>query len=165
MCGHVSQATCAAHAKHLTICPLEAEDDRLKIRWLETDTARPDGKAARASDYVAIENAKADDGYMENYLILDGDTPIGSFGISLGQPDLVRIKNLLLAKEHRGRGLGSAAIRFAAQQANRLSRWWIGAFALSPGPALNLYESHGMTAIGIQTEMIAPLAMLSNESS
>ncbi len=164
MCASLSQLRCANLATELTVRAAEPGDDHLKRQWLEADAARPDGKALSARDYVAIENAKAGDGYMENYVILEGDTPIGSFGISLGQTDLVRIKNLLLAKEYRGRGLGGAAIDFAARQARKQSRAWIGAFALSPGPALDLYKSYGMRAVGIQTEMIAPLAPLSKGS-
>ncbi|MEL7318202.1 MAG: GNAT family N-acetyltransferase [Pseudomonadota bacterium] len=165
MCGHVAQVSGATLAKNLTIRALEPGDYRLKAQWLEADAARPDGKAMVARDYVAMENAKANDGYMTSHLILDGGTPIGAFGISLGQPNLVRIKNLLLAKEYRGRGLGSAAISFASQEARRLSRSWIGAFALSPGPALKLYESHGMKPSGIQTELIASLALIGREGA
>ncbi|MEM7701700.1 MAG: GNAT family N-acetyltransferase [Pseudomonadota bacterium] len=165
MCGGLSQLRFTGPANGLTVRTAGPGDDRFKMRWLETDANRPDGKAMAAHDYIATDNAKADDGYMENYLILEGDMPIGSFGISLGQPDLVRMKNLLLAKEYRGRGFGSAAISFAARQAQSLSRPWIGAFALSPGPALSLYESHGMKAVGIQTEMIAPLANVAKGGS
>ena len=162
MFGNLADTEFEPLAADISVRALQPEDDRLKQSWLDMDSARPDGKATSGSDYVAIENAKADAGYMENYVITERGTPIGSFGLSLGQPDLVRIKNLLLAKPHRGRGLGYAAIGFAAQEARRVSRRWIGAFVLTSGTARNLYERAGLRAIGAQTEMIAPLALLAD---
>ncbi|MEM6585251.1 MAG: GNAT family N-acetyltransferase, partial [Pseudomonadota bacterium] len=162
MCGNLADTPFEPLAPDISVRALQPDDDRLKKSWLDMDSARPDGKATSGSDYVAIENAKADARYMDNYVITERGEPIGSFGISLGQPDLVRIKNLLLAEPHRGRGLGYTAIAFAAQEARRLSRGWIGAFVLTSGTARNLYERAGLRDIGVQTEMMAPLELLAD---
>ena len=135
LCGNLAATQFEPLAPDISVRALQPGDDRLKKSWLDMDSARPDGKATSGSDYAAMENAKADVGYMENYVITDRGTPIGSFGLSLGQPDLVRIKNLFLAKPHRGRGLGYAAIGFAAQEARRLSRGRIAAIVLKSGTA------------------------------
>ena len=146
--------------EEVSVDRLNASSDPIKTALFESDEKRPDGKPSLAADFVLMERAKIEAGYMRGYLIAYRGMAAGCFGISLDQPGLVRLKNLFLAPRYRGRGLARLAIRFAANLGVRNERHMLGAFAIKAHGTQKLYEGCGLHVVGSQTEMTARRSLL-----
>ncbi len=135
----------------ISIRPARPRDDAAKTALYAEDDARPDGKSARAQDYVALERIKIDAGYMDPFLVeVDGE-PAGCFGLSRGRT-LYRLKNLFAAPRFRGAGCGPAMVAFAARLARADHVGGLGVLAIAGGAGERLYARSGMKTIGVQTE-------------
>lgn len=135
----------------LSVRPAGPGDDAAKTALYAEDDARPDGKSARAQDYVALERIKIDAGYMDPFLVeVDGE-PAGCFGLSRTGA-LYRLKNLFAAPRFRGLGCGAAMVAFAARHARSNGADGLGVLAIAGGAGERLYARSGMRVIGVQTE-------------
>ena len=155
----VDQASPARVPPNIKVRDLTRADDPIKISLLDEDSARPDGKASHARDYVELERLKIEAGYMKGFMIEVDDEPAGFFSLSI-QNDLVRMKNLFSAPRMRGQGCGAAIIAFAREFGRKNGKQHLGVFAIEGGAGERLYARNGMKAIGAQTEYSAKIDTL-----
>jgi GNAT superfamily N-acetyltransferase len=120
---------------------------------------RPDGHPCAGAAWTALERLKAGAGYLEPWLLREGGSegPVrGAFG--LGRTEgLLRLKNLVLHPEVRGRGAGEAVLAFAAARARALGVPAVGCWALAGEAGERLYRRAGLQEVGRQEAWEAPL--------
>lgn len=114
---------------------------------------RPDGKAATAKDWTALERRKSEAGYARFYLAEFDGRPCGTFGLADCGP-LLRLKNIAVHPEFQRRGIARAMLDFALRHADAGGFEWVGAFVLEQGPTGSLYPSCGFEVAGSQTEWV-----------
>lgn len=145
------------------VCPIDvrpivtAEDWEAKERLAAASARRPDGKAASAQEWTALERRKSDAGYARFCLAeLDG-RPCGAFGLADCGP-LLRLKNIAVHPDFHRRGIARAILDFALRHADAAGFASVGAFVLDDGATGRLYPSCGFEAIGAQIEWTRELA-------
>jgi len=133
-----------------------AESWRAKLDFHGACPVGPDGHAAPAGLWVAMERRRAEAGYLRPWLVrLDG-TVCASFGLA-GQGQLARLKNLVLHPAFRGRGLARHVVRLAAETAAEDGALGVGCFALERHHAVAMYQALGFETVIRQYEWVAPL--------
>lgn len=142
-----------AYSEAFTVRPITKADDDIKIKLLASDTARPDGKTTSAHDYVAMERAKIDAGYMTAYMVEYEGVPSACYALSSGD-NFVRMKNLFTHARLRGRGCGTVIVRHAEQVAAQLGKAFMGVFGMPESAGMRLYRRTGHQQVGTHTEFI-----------
>ena len=142
----------------MTLDPVRSADAwRAKLDFHRACPVGPDGHAAPAELWVAMERRRAGAGYLRPWLVrLDG-TVCGTFGLA-GQGQLARLKNVVLHPGFRGRGLARHVVRLAADSAAGDGALGVGCFALERHHALAMYQALGFEPVIRQYEWVAPLA-------
>ena len=137
--------------------PVRGDGDwRRKLELAASLEQLPDGKQATAAAWTELERRKCEAGYMEAYLIELDDQACGAFAMA-PRGGLLRLKNLVVHPDYRGRGLARAAVRHAVGHAGENGFEWVGAFAIAGGTGQRLYERCGFAAITSQVEWSRPL--------
>ena len=101
--------------------------------------------------WTALTRAKEASGKLEAYLIeWDGELR-GSFCL-MEADGLVRLRDLIVIPESRGRGYGAAAVSFAGEEGRRRGKNLLGAFAEDFSVAASLLQRLGLQGEPTLTE-------------
>ena len=121
----------------------------------------PDGKQANAAAWTMLERRKCEAGYMDAFLIeLEGEC-CGAFGLASSRR-LLRLKNLVVHPAYRRRGVGRAAVSYAAMHAREAGFDWLGVYALEASNGGALYAKSGLAVVTEQIEWTRPLCLADN---
>ncbi len=139
--------------------PVEsAADWCAKLAFHRACTTGPDGHAAPAELWVAMERRRAESGYLTPFLVrLDG-LVCSTFALA-GRGALARLKNLVVHPHFRGRGLARHVIRLAMERA-AAGAAALGCFALERHHSLPMYRALGFVPVIRQREWVSPLPAL-----
>jgi ribosomal protein S18 acetylase RimI-like enzyme len=108
------------------------------------------------ADWVEMERRKAEAGYMSCWLVRSGDEICASFGLAeFGS--LLRLKNVLVSRDYRRRGIGRSIVAFGLSRAAARGFEDFGCYTFPGTSAVDLYQACGMTVVGSQTEWLGPL--------
>ena len=114
----------------------------------------PDRHGIAPERAVALERRKSLGGGMDVWLIR-ADGAVAGTMCSFGCGDLLRLKNLLVHRDLRRRGIGLAAIAELARR-GRLTGLVLGAFAVAGPPEIGLYERPGIVPVARWEEWLGP---------
>ena len=108
--------------------------------------------------WTQLERSKCQTGELKCYLIQTGEAVRGAIGM-MEIDGLIRLKNLVLASEHRRIGIAAATItKIAAMKLGSQDNRWIGAFGIEGGRGEKLYRSLGMATVCRQFEWTKELS-------
>lgn len=113
-----------------------------------------DGHAMEPERWVELERRKVDAGGLAPWLILEGEAPVGTAG-TMRVGGLLRLKNLLVHRDRRRRGVATAAIAAFRTMAEREGRAF-GFFGVEGTPGELVYRKCGMTPVTRWTEWLGP---------
>ena len=114
----------------------------------------PDRHEIAPERAVELERRKSLDGGMEVWLIR-ADGAVAGTMCSFSCGDLLRLKNLLVHRDLRRRGIGLAAIAELARR-GRLAGLVLGAFVIAGPPEIGLYERPGIVPVARWEEWLGP---------
>jgi len=119
---------------------------------LTSKTGRtPDGHSSAIDHYAILEGLKITSGYMVPYFLeVDGNV-IGSIKLSR-EGELARIKNLIVAPEHRRKGVATRMIKAFMRMAIEQDMTYVGAYAVENSGAIPMYTNPGMDIVCQQFE-------------
>jgi GNAT superfamily N-acetyltransferase len=139
---------------HTDVClrPVRTAGDwQRKLDLHEACPLTPDGYTTPAADWVAMEQRKCENGAMRAYLIERANQVCGAVS-AIDMGPLLRLKNLVIRPGFRRTGLGAAAVRALACEANRAGKQAMGCFALEEGLGLRTYLRAGLVVTTYQVE-------------
>jgi GNAT superfamily N-acetyltransferase len=140
----VSTVAPSAQAHAVCLRPVCTEDDwRLKERLHEQPLAGSDGYHHDPARWVSLMRTKAATGFKEPYLIEQGGRAVGEVAL-MEMQHLMRLKNLFILPEARGKGLGVAAVALAWDEAVRRGKGAIGVLGIEGSPGARLYQRCGL---------------------
>jgi GNAT superfamily N-acetyltransferase len=135
----------------ITLRPIAGADlpflERVYASTREQELALTDWTDAQKRDFVAMQFAAQHRYYQEHYtrtafcVVILGDQPVGRLYVDIGAAE-IRIVDIALLPEARGRGLGGALLGAVLREAERLglpARIHVEMF----NPALRLYQRLG----------------------
>ena len=129
-----------------------------KLAFHRASLVGPDGHAAPAELWVAMERRRAEAGYLQPYLVRHDGVICGAFALA-GQGALCRLKNLVLHPGFRGRGIARHVVRLAIERASAGAAA-VGCFAFAHHHALPMYRALGFMPVVSQREWVSPLPAL-----
>ncbi len=110
-----------------------------------------DGHSYSPASWVALEKARAETGCVKFYLIEQDGKLHGTVGL-MRIGSALRVKNLFLRPDSRGRGLGAATLARIFDRINGSDTRAAGVVALRREPAEGFYRACGMNEIGTLVE-------------
>lgn len=110
-----------------------------------------DGYRSNPAQWVELERRKCEAGYMEAWLIEENREVVGAVS-SARVGDLLRVKNLLVHPEFRGRGIAEATIRQFSGMARDQGAALVGAIRMAGVSTAGFYQKAGWRKLGEQTE-------------
>jgi hypothetical protein len=117
----------------------------------------PDGHEAASARRLELERRKVETGGMRAWLIRDaGDGEVAGTVCTLEHGEILRLKNLLVARDRRRRGIGTSAVAALAATAGRSGRT-LGVVALADAPSAAMYRRPEALEVARWIEWIAPL--------
>lgn len=132
--------------------PVEADEGwRAFQRIAASSQTTPDGHANDPDLWTQAIRKKTEDGRLKTYLVLDGQTPVGSLS-TLSCGSVLRMKNLVVVPELRRRGAATGGISAAIRRDLREAHQAIGVFALRAGAGSALYANVGFQQVLTRTE-------------
>jgi len=118
----------------------------------------PDGHEADSARKVELERRKVETGHMRAWLIRDArDGAVAGTVCSLEHGGILRMKNLLVDRKLRRRGIGSGAMAALAAMAGRAGME-LGIVALKEEPAAAMYRRPEVLPVARWIEWLAPPA-------
>jgi GNAT superfamily N-acetyltransferase len=111
------------------------------------DPVAPDGYDASPDDWWELMRRKQQAGGMECYVIESDGRPRGTIGI-VPMPDVLRIKNVFVAHEARGNGIGRAAVWAVWRAAAERGKCGAGVLGVRDTPGAELYARAGLRTAG-----------------
>ena len=135
------------------VVDLSGWDEKRHIH--EASDISPDGHLGDARSWCEMEQRRSAHGYMRPFLICQDDAVCGTICLA-SRGSLLRLKNLVIHPDWRGRGIATAAVRAAVLLARRSGYESVGCFAIPGGPALTVYQQAGLHPIVTQTEWLQP---------
>lgn len=114
----------------------------------------PDGHATTADRWVELERRKTGPNGLMPWLIRVGDTVTGT-AATMGQGDLLRLKNVLVHRDFRRRGIATAAVAAFGIMAEKKGRT-LGLFTVVGSPGELVYRRCGMQAAARWIEWLGP---------
>lgn len=136
----------------LRLRPVETSSDWLeKLRLHEVSAEFSDGHAYEAQEWVEMERRKCLTGRMTCFLIEHGTELHGSICL-MREGRALRIKNLYLQPESRGRGIGSQTLRAIFGIHLRSGDSAAVVYGVQGDPGERLYRSQNMVEICRQYE-------------
>ncbi len=136
------------------VVDLSGWDEKRRIH--EACDVTPDGHLGDARSWCEMEQRRSAHGYMRPFLIFHDETVCGTLCLA-SRGILLRLKNLAIHPDWRGRGIATAAVRAAVLIARRAGYESVGCFAIPGGPALTVYQQVGFHPIVTQTEWLQPV--------
>lgn len=129
--------------RQVTLEPITDDDGwRRKLAVHPSPNDRPDGVTLDPTRWTAFERVKANAGYFTAYLALEHGVPCGAVAAAR-QGSMLRVKNLVVAPAHRGRGVGAAIMAAMVHLAHDERRETVGAFAPLGGRGERCYRGVG----------------------
>jgi GNAT superfamily N-acetyltransferase len=135
------------------VVDLSGWDEKRRIH--ESTDIAADGHPGDPRSWCEMEQRRCAHGYMRPFLVCQGDAVCGTLCLA-SRGSLLRLKNLVIHPDWRGRGVGTAAARAAVVLARRAGYETVGCFAIPGGPALSVYQQAGFHPIVTQTEWLQP---------
>jgi len=135
------------------VVDLSGWDEKRRIH--EACDISPDGHPAEPRAWTEMEQRRSAHGYMRPFLIYHDEAACGTVCLA-SRGSMLRLKNLVIHPDMRGRGIATAAVRAAVVVAWRAGYEHIGCFAIPGGPALTVYQQTGFHPIVTQTEWLQP---------
>ncbi len=135
---------------------LPADDARgwsERRRLMERSRRAPDGHNADPDLWVEMERRKCRAGYLQPYLIVEGDAVVGAMCLAPAG-SILRLKNLIVDPDHRRRGIATAAAACLARLAAESGYAGAGCFVLENEPGAAAYTNTGFRAAITQTEWV-----------
>lgn len=141
-------------------CPiaLEPVEDEaaweLKLALHRRSADSPDGHEIAPDRRVELERRKTRDGEMRAWLIRAGGAVAGTF-CTLEHGAILRLKNLLVDRALRRRGIATSALSAMFAMAARGDRV-LGLFAVTDSPEAGLYRRPGIAPVCRWVEWLGP---------
>jgi len=135
------------------VVDLSGWDEKRRIH--ESTDISADGHPGDARSWCEMEQRRSAHGYMRPFVIRQDDAVCGTLCLA-SRGSLLRLKNLVIHPDWRGRGIATAAVRAAVLLAWRAGYETVGCFAIPGGPALTVYQQAGFHPIVTQTEWLQP---------
>jgi GNAT superfamily N-acetyltransferase len=135
------------------VVDLSGWDEKRRIH--ESSDITADGHPSDARSWCEMEQRRSAHGYMRPFLIVHEESVCGTLCLA-SRGSLLRLKNLVIHPDWRGRGIATAAVRSAVLLAWRAGYESVGCFAIPGGPALTVYQQAGFHPIVTQTEWLQP---------
>jgi GNAT superfamily N-acetyltransferase len=136
------------------VVDLSGWDEKRRVH--ESSDVSADGHPSDPRSWCEMEQRKSAHGYMRPFLIYHEASVCGTLCLA-SRGSLLRLKNLVIHPDWRGRGIATAAVRAAVQVAWRAGYESVGCFAIPGGPALTVYQQAGFHPIVTQTEWLQPV--------
>lgn len=114
----------------------------------------PDGHDTTPERWVELEHRKSQTGGMVPWLIRVDDVVAGT-ACTIEQEDLLRLKNIVIHRALRRRGIASAAVAAFGMMGERSGRT-LGFFGVSGTPGERVYRRCGMTPVVRWVEWLGP---------
>jgi len=105
----------------------------------------PDGHDTAAARWVELEERKVATGGLRPWLIRVGDTVAGT-ACTMEEGELMRLKNILVHRALRRRGIATAAVAAFGEMAERSDRT-LGLFGVPDTPGARVYRRCGMIPV------------------
>jgi len=135
------------------VVDLSGWDEKRRIH--ESTDIAADGHPSDPRSWCEMEQRRSAHGYMRPFLICQDEAVCGTLCLA-SRGSLLRLKNLVIHPDWRGRGIATAAVRAAVVLAWRAGYESVGCFAIPGGPALSVYQQAGFHPIVTQTEWLQP---------
>jgi GNAT superfamily N-acetyltransferase len=125
----------------------------------------PDGHEVAPVRKVELERRKVETGHMLAWLVRDAvDGVVAGTVCTLEHGEILRMKNLLVDRERRRRGIGSGAVAALAEAAGRAGRE-LGIVALGDTPSAGIYRRPEIIPVARWIEWLAPAAKIGREGA
>ncbi len=128
-------------------------DWQKKLRIHRSDCQAPDGHEVDGRRWVEMERQKSRSGELRLYIASRGKRAVGAVG-ALQSGSVLRLKNIVVAREFRKQGVGFAMVRSMLDLAFRQGHGTAALFAADQGPALSMYKRAGFVPAGQQIEWV-----------
>lgn len=115
----------------------------------------PDGHDTDAARWVELEERKVATGGLRPWLIRVGDTVAGT-ACTMDESELMRLKNILVHRTLRRRGIATAAVAAFGELADRSGRT-LGLFGVPGTAGERVYRRCGMIPVVRWVEWLGPL--------
>jgi GNAT superfamily N-acetyltransferase len=151
-------------SRSVTLDPVEDPDAWESKRALhERSPDPPDGHEVDSARKFELERRKVASGHMRAWLIRDAvDGAVAGTVCTLEHGEILRLKNLLVDRERRRRGIGSAAVAALAATAGRMGMK-LGIVSLAKAPSSALYLRPEIVPVASWMEWLAPPARSERE--
>jgi GNAT superfamily N-acetyltransferase len=129
---------------------------RLQLQRATMETS--DGHASVPELWVEMERRKCENGGMESFLFrLQGEV-VAAAGIVRCPPGTARLKNILVHRDYRRKGIGTTAIEVISLKGDAAGAKHLVTFAVSGSIGEKLYLKLGFSAIGALVEWLRPVS-------
>lgn len=139
--------------------PVEDSDGwEIKRALHERSPDPPDGHEVDSARHVELERRKVETGHMRAWLIRDAvDGTVAGTVCTLEHGEILRMKNLLVDRAQRRRGIGSAAMAELAAIARRAGME-LGIVSVGNAPSAAMYHRREIVPVARWMEWLAPPA-------
>ena len=144
-------------SEKVSIQPISTDADWAQKQTLHRESPDPpDGHEIPADRWVELERRKTGSDGLSPWLILVGDTVTGTAAV-MDHGALMRLKNLLVHREYRRRGIATAAIAAFGIMAEEKGRT-LGLFTVVGSAGDLVYRGCGMKPVARWVEWLGPPA-------
>ncbi|MFN7918935.1 MAG: GNAT family N-acetyltransferase [Bryobacteraceae bacterium] len=130
---------------------LDAEDWQIPARMRQQGGLNSDGYRTSPQEWMALMRLKHQTGEQEPFLLMRGNAVCGEVSV-MDRPGMLRLKNLFVAPEWRGKGVGVDAAHLVWREAIRRGKAAAGVFGLEGEPGSSVYSRAGFIATTDQVE-------------
>lgn len=143
------RASAEDQASRLTMFPILTESNWARKLDLQRTSETPsDGHAADPADWVAFERFKCAHSGLTFQGFEDGGGMVATMGFLPLSPRVIRLKNLLVHADARGRGIAREVLRLSFHHAWERGADWLILFAVAGTSSDRLYRAAGSEVLG-----------------